>query len=194
MTVGPEEEVLGLQVPVDDSLFVRGREPPRHLQRDVHHLLDPHRPRVQPVAERLPFEELHDRVGDPLLLPEIEDRQDVRVRERGDDLGLVPEAVERLRVVGEDVGKDLDRDVPVEFRVPRPEDLSHSTRAETSEDLVRAQLHPRGEAHRTGSPLFSVIRTISLGRQRRIRGPHVPVPRQTMTGRPPTSYRPSRRR
>ena len=37
----------------------------------------------------------------------------------------------------------------------------------------------------------SVTRRISLGRQRRIRGPHVPVPRETRTGIPPTSYCPA---
>ncbi len=36
-----------------------------------------------------------------------------------------------------------------------------------------------------------VTRRISQRLQSRIRGPHVPVPRQTMTGIPPTSYLPA---
>ena len=46
------------------------------------------------------------------------------------------------------VGQNLDRDVAVELRVPRTEDLSHPARAEGREDLVRPEPCPGGETHR----------------------------------------------
>ena len=70
---------------------------------------------------------------------EVEDREDVRVRERGDGLGLALEARERVGVRGQLRGKDLDRDVAVELRVARAVDLAHAPGAERREDLVGAE-------------------------------------------------------
>ena len=66
--------------------------------------------------------------------------------------------------------------------------------------LPQQRLYPRldlvGQHHeawlcfahgKTGFAARNRIRRISLGDQSRILGPHVPVPRHTMTGIPPTS-------
>ena len=82
-----------------------------------------------------------------ILLSEIEDGKDVRMRQRGDGLGLSLEARESARILREVRGEDLDRDVPIELCVLRPVDLSHAARAERREDLVGAETGARGKAH-----------------------------------------------
>ena len=42
-------------------------------------------------------------------------------------------------------GEDLDRDVPVELRVPRAVDLAHPARAEGREDLIGAKARAGSE-------------------------------------------------
>ena len=64
------------------------------------------------------------------------DRRDVRMIERGEDLGLALEAGEALGVVCEQVGQDLERDVATELRVARAIDLAHAAGAEQREDFV----------------------------------------------------------
>jgi hypothetical protein len=49
-----DEHVRGLEIPVDHSLRVGVGEPPGHLRRDVHRLLDRKRPYLDPAIERLP--------------------------------------------------------------------------------------------------------------------------------------------
>jgi hypothetical protein len=60
VTVLRQEDVLGLDVPVDDPFSVRRREPFRYLQRDVESLLELKRPFGQSPAQRLTFQKLHD--------------------------------------------------------------------------------------------------------------------------------------
>ena len=92
-------------------------------------------PQSQPVAQRLSLEQLHDGVDDRAVPSEVVDREDVRVRERGDRLRLALEARERLAVRDEALGQDLDRDVALEPRVPRPVDLAHAARAPIGERI-----------------------------------------------------------
>ena len=142
VAVPADEEVLGLQVPMDDALLVRRGETPGNLERVVHGLLRGDRTGVELLAQRLAFEKLHDRVGDALLRSEVEDRQDVRMRERRDRLRLALEPGERVGIGRDGLRKHLDRDVPLELRVPRPIHLPHPARAEGREDLVGAQTRP----------------------------------------------------
>ena len=121
MAVSRNEEVLGLQVPVDDALLVRGGEAPGDLERVVHGLLLRNRAGVELAAQRLAFQKLHDGVGDAVLVAEVVDRQDVRMGERRDRLRLALEPGQRSPgSAATDCGQDLDRDVPIQLLVARP--------------------------------------------------------------------------
>ena len=117
--------------------------PLRDLQRVVHGLLQGDRARVEPAAQRLALQQLHDGEGDAVVGAEVVDREDVRMRERRDGLRLALEPRERVGIGGDGFGEDLDRDVAVELRVPRPVDLAHAARAERREDLVGAEAGTR---------------------------------------------------
>ena len=59
-----EDDVLGLEVPVDDPAFVRRRETARDLHAELHGLADRQGSRRDPLAQRLAVHELHDEDGD----------------------------------------------------------------------------------------------------------------------------------
>ena len=97
-------------------------------------------PEVETLAQRLALEQLHGGVGCLAVASEVEDRQDVGMRERGDRLGLALEARERFGVCGKMLRQHLDRHLAVELGVAGAEDLAHAAFAELGGDLVGAQL------------------------------------------------------
>ena len=123
VAVPADEEILGLQVAMDDALPVRGGETPGHLERVVHGLLLGDRSGVELPAQRLALEELHHGVGDSSLRAEVEDRQDVWMRERRDCLRLALEAGQHVGIGRDGLRKDLDRHIPVKLLIPRAVDL-----------------------------------------------------------------------
>src|SRR5207245_11297112 len=91
-TVGGDEDVLRLQVPVDDPLLVGGRKARRDLKRIVHGLAHGQRTAAQAAAEGLALEQLRDDVGGAVLNADVEDDDDARVVERARRLRLQLEA------------------------------------------------------------------------------------------------------
>ena len=81
-------------------------------------------------SKRLAVEQLRDRVGDAALAAEVEDGEDVRVREGRDGLGFTLEARQGGRIVGEMRRQHLDRHVAIELRIARAIDLAHPAAAE----------------------------------------------------------------
>ncbi len=142
-----DEDVVGLQVPMDDALLVRRRE----AERDLHAVLPRptrgQRARQERLAQRLALEELRDRVGHRPFVPEIMNREDVGMRQRRDRLRLAPEPRERVRILREALRQHLDRHGPLQPRIPRPIHLPHPARAERRQDLVRPELRSRVERH-----------------------------------------------
>ena len=139
VAVSRDKEILGLQVPMDDALPVRCGETLGNLERVVYSLLLGDRTGVELPAQRLAFEKLHHGVGDPPLGTEVEDGQDVRMRERRDRFRLALEPSQRVDISCDRLREYLDCDVPVQLPVPRPVDLPHATGAQRRKDLIGAE-------------------------------------------------------
>ena len=100
-TVAGDEEVLRLQVAVDDPLLVGGGQRPRDLRAVVHGLAGRQRAVCELHPQRLAVEQLGDGVCHAVRSAEVEDGQDLGMRERGHRLGLALEARQGIRVQGE---------------------------------------------------------------------------------------------
>ena len=97
----------------------------------------PRPPSAETMSESVwPVDQLHHQRAHALGVLEAVDLRDVRMIERREDLRFALEAGETIGIVGEDVRKDLDRDVALQLRVARAIDLAHAARAERSDDLV----------------------------------------------------------
>jgi hypothetical protein len=70
---------------------------------------------------------------------ETVDVGDVRMVQRGQGLGFALKPRDSLRVGGERLGQDLDRNGAIELRILRAVDLTHAAGAERRPDLVRAE-------------------------------------------------------
>jgi hypothetical protein len=102
-----DDEVLGLEVPMDDPSVVRGREATRDLEAPVDGLLLRDGTGEELRAQRVAFEKLGDRVSDALVSAEVVNREDVRMRQRRDGLRLSLEARQRIGVVATAAGSTL---------------------------------------------------------------------------------------
>ena len=94
---------------------------------------------------------------------------------RRDRTRLALEARKELRISRHVPGQHLDRNVPLELRVPRPVHLTHSTRSERRQNLVAPEPPARRQSRRVPSRL---VEDRSRGLQRRrlekgTRGVHV---------------------
>ena len=105
---------------MDDALLVRRLERVADLPGDGQSLVDRHRPLRQPFGERLPFDELEHESFDAAGFYEPVDRADVRMVERREKLRLPLEPRQPLGVLRDRLGKDFDREVPVQLRDPAP--------------------------------------------------------------------------
>jgi hypothetical protein len=142
-----DEQVLGLEIPVDDALLVGGREPPRDLDRVVERLARRQRPGSETAAKGFALQELGDDVRRAVVGPDVVDRRDVRVVQESRGSGLLLEAAEAIRVRRERRRQDLDRDVAAEARILRAVDLAHPSRTERRDDLIGTQTGTGGERH-----------------------------------------------
>ena len=114
---------------------VRGRQRGRDLHAQAHHLLDP-RPFRGEVAQGTAPDHFHHDGLAIAALEDLEDCDDARMVEGGEQLRLAAEALERLRVVRNLVRQELQRDAAPEPRVLRRVNHAHSACAQTLDDAV----------------------------------------------------------
>ena len=131
-----QEDVFGLEVAMHHSPLVRRGEPLRDLKRVLERFAHRKVGGVQPLPQRLALQQLHHRIRDSPLLANVVNREDVRVRQGRDRLRFPFESGKRIGVLRQPVGKDFDRDVAGEARVPSAVHLSHSSGAQGREDFV----------------------------------------------------------
>ena len=145
-----DEQVLRLQVAMDEPAIVRRAQPTRRLARILDGLALGQRARDQRLAQRFAFQQLDHGIRGSVVLAEIVDRQDVRVRQRRDGPSLPLETRRRIGIRAQRIRQHLDRHVAAQPRVARTVDLAHPAGAQHPDDLVvseilaRFQFHPKG--------------------------------------------------
>jgi hypothetical protein len=121
-----QEDVLRLEIAMNDPLVVGHSQRLGHLQADLRRLLPGDGRRVDPRAQALALQELHDDERAAVDDGHLVNRHDARVRERGDSLGLALEPRPHFGVAGEAFGNHLDGNVPLQPEVAGAENLAHS--------------------------------------------------------------------
>jgi hypothetical protein len=109
-----KEDIFRLQVAVDDALGVRCEETVRDGDAGFDSLAPGQRRAAQASAESFAFEQFSYRVSDAGLRAEIVNRQNVGMREGRHGLGFPLKPRQRLRIVGQTLGQDLDGHVAVQ--------------------------------------------------------------------------------
>ena len=93
----------------------------------------------QAIGEILAIDELHGERANVARLLDAEQLCDVRMIERGQRLGFTLEARETVRIGGEQLRQDLQRDVTAQPRVAGSIDFAHPAGADGAEDLIGAE-------------------------------------------------------
>ena len=121
---------------MDDPLLVRSFERFGYLARNAKRLVHRKGALRDAVREGRTINQLHDeRMGPPSFLETVNVRN-VRVVERCQRPGFPLETHEAIRIIGDRVGEDFDRDVSSEVRVGGAVDLAHATFANQRGDFV----------------------------------------------------------
>jgi hypothetical protein len=145
-----EQEVLRLEVAVGDALALRVAEPGEHALDHPADLrqLEP----ADELAQRAARDVLHRDVRDAVVLEEVEQRDDVRVIQRGGEPGLAHEALGQRWVAALEI-QSLEDHVAVQRRLAHEVHDGHPAAREHPDDLVvsdaiRAQpISPRHYVH-----------------------------------------------
>src|SRR4029450_269190 len=91
------------------------------------------------------LEQFRHRIRGAMCGAQVENREDVGMRERGNGLGLPLEAREAARVVCDEAGEDFDRDITIQLRVACPIDLAHPPCTDLAEDVVATEARAGSE-------------------------------------------------
>ena len=103
------------------------------------------------VLQRLAGHELEGEKELPLVLADLVERRDVRVRERRRRSGFAKEPLAAIGIAGQLGGHHLDRDGAAETCVAGAIDLAHPAGADPVEDLVL----PEGLEHRLATIILT---------------------------------------
>ena len=131
-----QEDVLGLDVAMDHSLPVGVIERVGHGHGDPHRVVDPELGfPVEPGAEGFALDVRHDVIEEPAGLPAVEEREDMRVLQRGGGLDL-----HHKPLGAEDRGElrleDLEGDVAVVLEIAGQIDGGHAAPTELALDPI----------------------------------------------------------
>src|SRR4029078_9371951 len=96
------------------------------------------------LREILALNKLHHQRADASAFFKAMNVRDVRMVQRCEDLRLPLEAGEAIRIVGEGIGEDFQRDVAIQLCVAGAIHLAHAARTEGGEDFVRAEMSAGG--------------------------------------------------
>ncbi len=132
-------DVRGLQIAMNDPLFVRGFQGVRDLLRDrqassigICALRDP-------LREIVTLNEFHhERTYNPRLFEAV-DVRDVRMVQRCEGLGFARESSQPIGIGCERLREDFERDVAIQLGIARAIDLSHAAFADRRGDVVASE-------------------------------------------------------
>ena len=142
-----DQQILGLEIAVRDSLLVRRREPSRDLNGIRDRFAHGHGPGRSRSRNRLPFEQFGHDERRIALRADVVHRQDVGMVQRCGRVCFLLESAEAIGIGRERGGQHLDRDVAPKSRIARAIDLAHAARADLGGNLIHPEAGARCEGH-----------------------------------------------
>ena len=148
VAVGPQHQVVGLDVAMHDRCGMSRRKRRRRLYRDVEDFAQVQRAARDPLAQRLALDELRDEESRAVVIAGFMDGEDVRMVEGRGGARFMQEAAHPLRIAGKLGAQHFQRDRPAEGRIDGLVNLSHAAAAQQVLDLIAADGCTRLQCHR----------------------------------------------
>jgi len=161
-TLVVNHQVAGLQVPVNHASLVSRADRIDHRYGQVEQARDGEPPAGDDPVERDSVGQFHDQETPSLGLFDRVDRDDVRVGQGGDRLGLVVEPLDPFRILARFFRKELDCDRAPESRVDSLPYLAHPAFA----DLLHQAVMKQGLSDRDWHRGHSTSRDVPSTRRR----------------------------
>jgi hypothetical protein len=130
------KNIGGLDVPVNDSLHVGRVERIGNLDSQREDRFEFHGTAGDPVFQRRAVQKLHRNVGLLAALADVVNGADIGMVQRRGCAGLTPETFHCLRVAGNVIWQELERDETAEFGVLSLVNHTHPAAAELFHDAV----------------------------------------------------------
>ena len=124
---------------MDDAVLVRRFQRFRNLSGNPQRILNWNRSLSDVVGERGPFNQLQHQCANTISVFKTVDSADVGMVQRRKHLRFALKASKPFRIIREEGGQNLERDIAIELGIPRPIHLTHSATAERREDLIGAE-------------------------------------------------------
>ena len=124
---------------MDDSCAVRRGKRVSNLGPNLKRLVERERALREPLLERFALQVLHDQEVEPVLVAHIEHGADMRMTKRGERLGFPFEPLSQVRIRGDILGKNLNRDRAVQPSVRGLIHLAHAAGAQRAGDFGTAR-------------------------------------------------------
>ena len=140
MSAGGDDDVSRLDVAVNNALGMGDIKGVGQLDRHLQQCFGFERSALQTPTDVLPFKQLHHDERTSLPFSDVEHGTDVWVLKPGSGSSFTPKPLERLLVLGVLVGKELQRDRPVQTGVLRAVDAPHPTTSDLGDDSVMRDL------------------------------------------------------
>jgi hypothetical protein len=131
-----DEDVSGLDVAVNDAAGMGSVERISDFDPQGQRCLEFQGAARDHVLEGHAIKELHNEEGAPVVLANVMDRADVGMVESGRSLGFATETLERLMVLGQVIGEELQSDEATETGVFGFVDDTHAAAAELLHDSI----------------------------------------------------------
>jgi hypothetical protein len=132
---------------MDDAPGMRGGKAARYLDAVFDGFPNRKRAGGQPLAQRFPFEQLRHGVGDAVVHADVEDGEDIGMRQGRDGPGLALEPRAPVGIAREERRKDLHGDIALQARVAGLVDLAHPACPDGRGDLIGAEAQSRRQRH-----------------------------------------------
>ena len=180
-----EQDIVGFEVAVDETLRVRRGQPLADLDEHFHDLTPGPLLRVHPAPQGAAAQELHRQEHLPLVNADVVDADDVRVRQLRDRLGLADQSLLAAGLVASPAllrAQHLERDLAVQFGIVSRVNDAHRAGAEA----LQHQVAPDGRALGEHLLVRAIVAAEVEPRQR----PQVRVAFRGVCGVKPVSARP----
>ena len=149
VAIGSDENVFGLQITVDNSFFVSGREPARDLGAILDGLARRNCTGHQSIAHGLAFQKFGDNVRRALKSADVKDSENVGMIQNARGARFLFESLQAVCVQRQFGREKLDRDVAAQRAVVGAINFAHSARADERANLIAAQPSTCRNIHRS---------------------------------------------
>ena len=170
--VDREVDVARLQIAMDDALGVRRAERRCELAPDRDDAIDRQPLALHARRQALAFDVLHDDEGAVVVLDDVVDGRDIRMRDARGRAGFVKDAEASLAAARERSDDALQRHLPAQPRVAAEEHVAHAAAADRIDDDVGADARARLElvvvdGLLAGRRIGQEVGAVAVGREER---------------------------